>query len=882
MNDRLLLLDGHSLAFRSFFAIPAENFHTAQGQYTNAIHGFLSTLIKLYSEEHPTHVAVAFDLPGGTFRTREYAEYKAGRAETPAEFQGQIGLIKEALDALGIAWVTKDQIEADDIIATLATRGRDAGMEVVISSGDKDAYQLVGEGVTLLYPIPRGEMRRMDEAGVVKQTGVTPTQYPDMSALVGEKADNLPGVPKVGPKTAKKWIDAYGDLDGILSHADEITGKVGESLREHADLARRNRKLNELLRNADLDVELADLVPGGLDREAVHQLFDTLEFNRLRDRVFSVFRADGEEDNTPNIDLEAVEIGPGELADFLSKHGSEPLGIIPGSPLGLGGSAAAAYLTDPNKEDLEALTSWLADKEHPKVVHGAKDAVRELARRFEAKVEGITCDTELAAYLLHPDQRDYELGDLVSRYTSMSLPQVEEGTLDLDLGGGGQGDAAGLRAAALVPLSQALMKELRERDEMELLTGLEMPLTRILRDMEDRGIAVDQQVFNSLFDNFDARVNHAAERAWEAAGYEMNLSSPKALQKVLFEDMGLPKTRATKTGYTTNAEALTDLAAKLAGREDAEAERGLEFLGQLLEHRDAIKLRQSVEGLRKAIGADGRIHTTFQQTVAGTGRLSSTNPNLQNIHARTEEGLKIREAFVPGEGFTSLLTADYSQIEMRLMAHQSGDAALIQAFIDGEDLHSYVASHVYGISPDEVTSAQRSKIKAMSYGLAYGLSAFGLSRQLRIDQREAQSLMDDYFQRFGAVRDYLDSVVAQARKDGYTSTLLGRRRYLPDLYASNHQRRQAAERMALNAPIQGSAADIIKIAMLRTEEALASGGFASQMLLQVHDELVLEVADGEEEAVTELVETQMGEAVELSVPLSVSVGIGPNWRAAAH
>lgn len=881
MNDRLLLLDGHSLAFRSFFAIPADNFHTAQGQYTNAIHGFLSTLVKLYSEEQPTHVAVAFDLPGGTFRTREYAEYKAGRAETPPEFSGQIDLIKEALDALGISWVTKDQIEADDIIATLATRGRDAGMDVIISSGDKDAYQLVDEGITLLYPIPRGDMRRMDIDGVVKQTGVTPTQYPDMAALVGEKADNLPGVPKVGPKTAKKWIDAYGDLEGILSHADEITGKVGESLREHADLARRNRKLNELLRDADLGVEIEDLVPSGLDREAVHQLFDTLEFNRLRDRVLGVFPGGDEEPAEQQVEIEATEISGG-LADFLKKVGDEPLGITPGPILGLGGAEVAAYLSEPTDSDLAALKDWLEDENRPKILHEAKEGVRELIRRYDAHPEGITCDTELAAYLLHPDQRDYDLADLVSRYTSMTLHQVEEGTLDIDLGGGGAGEAAAIRAAALVPLSRALMKELRERDEIDLLTGVEMPLTGILRDMEDRGIAVDREVFDTLFENFDARVNHAAERAWEAAGYQMNLSSPKALQKVLFEDMGLPKTRATKTGYTTNAEALTDLAAKLSGREDAEAERGLEFLGQLLEHRDAIKLRQSVEGLRKATGDDGRIHTTFQQTVAGTGRLSSTNPNLQNIHARTEAGLKIREAFVPGEGYESLLTADYSQIEMRLMAHQSGDAALIQAFIDGEDLHSYVASHVYRISPEEVTPAQRSKIKAMSYGLAYGLSAFGLSRQLRIEQREAQELMDDYFQRFGAVRDYLDSVVAQARKDGYTSTLLGRRRYLPDLYASNHQRRQAAERMALNAPIQGSAADIIKIAMLRTEEALREGGFSSRMLLQVHDELVLEVAAGEEEAVTDLVRTQMGEAVELSVPLSVSVGIGKNWRAAAH
>ncbi|WP_182169566.1 DNA polymerase I [Flaviflexus equikiangi] len=899
MNQRLLLLDGHSLAFRSFFALPKDAFRTDQGQYTNGIHGFVNTLLKLYADTKPTHVAVAFDLSGGTFRTKEYAAYKGGRADTPEEFKGQIPLIQEVLDALGITWLTLDQYEADDIIATLAERGVKEGMEVVVSSGDKDAYQLVNDRVTLLYPMPRSQMLEMTPEVVKERTGVTPDQYPDLAALVGEKADNLPGVPGVGAKTAQKWIAAYGSLDGIIEHADEIGGKVGASLRENIEQVKLNRKLNHLLRDMPLEVSFDELKPRGVNREAVHQLFDTLDFTSLRPRVLAelpLAEGDTEEAGESMDALEAVMAGPGDIARWLGGRSTQRLGLYilgSGEPargdVGLlaiadeSGQAIVADRADFSEEDEASFVSWIEDAEAPKVIHEAKAAWHAIKGAFNARLVGVDVDTELAAYILHPDQRTYDLADLVARHIGIALPDMEADELDLGLSvGGGAANGPGARAWALLPLATVLSGELAKRDSTELLNSLERPLMTVLARMEDRGIAADVAVLEELRSAFDARVTAAAEAAYAAIGHDVNLSSPKQLQGVLFDELGLPPTRKTKSGYTTNAEALTDLYAQLAFREDDTAVAGREFLGQLLEHRDAIKLKQSVEGLAKSVLSDGRIHTTFQQTVAATGRLSSTEPNLQNIHARTEEGQRIREAFVPGDGYESLMTVDYSQIEMRLMAHQSGDAALIQAFIDGEDLHSYVAGHVYGISPSAVTSAQRNKIKAMSYGLVYGLSAFGLSRQLRIDRSEAQQLMDDYFERFGAVKRYLDSIVAQARKDGYTSTILGRRRYLPDLTSDNRQRREAAERMALNAPIQGSAADIIKIAMLSVDEALTSGSLTSRVLLQVHDELVLEIAPGERDAVRELVETHMGSAVDLSVPLSVGVGVGANWRAAAH
>ncbi|MGJ9533137.1 DNA polymerase I [Actinotignum sp. GS-2025b] len=890
-DEKFLLVDGHSMAFRAFYALRAENFLTDRGQYTNAVYGFLSTLLKIIGDYHPDYIAVAFDLPGGTFRTRVYPDYKAGRAPTPVEFAGQIDVIKSVLDTCGISWLTYEDYEADDIIATLSRRAVDHGADVYIASGDKDSYQLVDEHTTVLYPMPRSAMQVLDPAGIEKKTGVRPERYADLAALVGEGADNIPGVPGVGPKTAAKWLANYGDLDSILARADDIGGKVGASLREHLDQVRQNRSLNTLVRDLPIGENLEEFRPRGVDREALHELFDTLDFDTLRGRVLSELPSrDGapQSDAPAGFTLAGLEITTSGVRAWLDQHADAPffgLDIAgPASP-GAGrveamaiGTAHAALLLDThtmNEEDTAQVRAWL-ESDAPKVVHGAKEAWHRV-RGQGAELRGVVRDTVLCAYLLYPDQRSYDLGDLALRH------------LGVDLGDGGmlpgldgQADPLAARAALLGPLSEKLLGELTQRGEDGALLDLEMDVARTLARMEDTGIAVDAPYLEKLRKDFDGRVEAAARLAYDAIGHKVNLSSPKQLQGVLFDELGLPTTRKTRSGYTTNAEALADLAVRIAPREDDKAVAGTQFLGALLEHRDAIKLRQSVEGLQRNTRADGKIHTTYQQAVAATGRLSSTDPNLQNIHARTAEGLQIRSAFIPSEGYAALMTADYSQIEMRIMASLSGDEALITAFIEGEDLHSSVASLVFGIPESEVSSQQRSRIKAMSYGLAYGLSAYGLSRQLHISAHDAQELMDSYFARFGKVRDYLDSLVVKAREDGYTQTLLGRRRYLPELRSTNRQLREASERMALNAPIQGSAADIIKIAMVAVVEALREAGLRSRVLLQVHDELVLEVAPGEHEAAEEIVRREMAGAAQLRVPLSVGVGYGPNWREAAH
>lgn len=894
-ESRFLLLDGHSLAFRAFFALRAENFRTQQGQYTNAVYGFCTTLLKLLADYTPQRVAVAFDLPGGTFRTREYSAYKGGRAATPPEFVGQIDVIKEVLDVLGIRWLTVEDYEADDIVATLARRAEELGDHVFVASGDKDSYQLVTEHCTVLYPMPRAEMQVLDPAGVKAKTGVSPTRYPDLAALVGEGADNLPGVPGVGPKTAVKWLEKYGDLSGILDHAADIGGKVGQSLRDNVDQVLLNRKLNRLVRDLPIGDDVEEFAIRGVDRERLHELFDTLDFTGLRTRVLHELPArDGTVGSTPNeVDVTQLSVDSGSVADWLASHTSECFGIAAtGTFAPARGNIDTFAIADGDgavwcgmrsalsPEDDDALAAWLSNEQIAKACHGAKELWHGFAGSGEFDVEGVRCDTVLAAYLLHPDQREYDFADLALRHLGVDIAaQQDEGTIP---GFDDRPEAVAVQAHIVVALSAALIEQLAEQGEDGALLSLELEVTRALARMENWGIAVEESYLEGLRATFDDQVAYAAGAAYAAIGHEVNLSSPKQLQGVLFDELGLPPTKKTKSGFTTNADALSELAARIAFREDQTARAGQEFLGALLRHRDAIKLRQAVEGLQRAVLSDGRIHTTYQQAVAATGRLSSTDPNLQNIHARTEEGRQIREAFIAGEGFEGLLTADYSQIEMRLMASLSGDTALIEAFNEGADLHTYVASRVFGISEGEVTSAQRSKIKAMSYGLAYGLSAFGLSRQLHIEVGEAQRLMNDYFSRFGKVRAYLDSLVEKARRDGYTQTMLGRRRYLPDLTSTNRQLREAAERMALNAPIQGSAADIIKLAMVDVCRDLADAGLTSRVLLQVHDELVVEVAPGERAAVEAIVRRDMAGAAHLAVPLSVGVGFGANWREAAH
>ncbi|MFI6268930.1 DNA polymerase I [Micromonospora zamorensis] len=895
-TPRLLLVDGHSMAYRAFFALPVENFSTTTGQPTNAVYGFTSMLINVLRDEQPTHIVVAFDVSRHSFRTDKYAEYKAGRSETPTDFKGQVSLVKEVLAALQIPVVEKEGFEADDVIATLACQARDQGMTVLISSGDRDAFQLVDDQITVLYPRKGvSDLARMDPAAIEAKYGVPPQQYRDLAALVGETSDNLPGIPGVGPKTAAKWITTYGGVEGVIARADEIKGKAGDSLRERLADVIRNYEINCLVSDLELPLRPEDARWAGWDREAVHQVFDTLEFRILRDRLYQYLEA-VEPEAESGFDLTGeVLTEPGALAGWLTTHAptGTPVGLavkldtgpnrrhtasITGLALATAGGAAA--WVDPaglDPTDEGALAGWLADAQRPKVLHDSKPAVLACAAHGW-QLAGIVRDTQIAAYLARPDQRSYDLTDLALRYLHRELrvDVPESGQLTLD-GLGDEGVVEQnlmLQARATLDLADAIDAELSRDGEQSarLMAGVELPLMRVLATMESTGIAADNDYLHELEAHFAGEVKTAAQNAYAEIGREFNLGSPKQLQEILFTELGLPKTKKIKTGYTTDADALQWLY----------AQQPHPVLAHLLRHRDVAKLKSTVDGLLKSVSDDGRIHTTFNQTVAATGRLSSTEPNLQNIPIRTEEGRRIRRAFVVGEGYECLLTADYSQIEMRIMAHLSSDDALIDAFNSGADFHAATASSVFGVPLDQVTPDQRRKIKAMNYGLAYGLSAFGLSQQLGINTEEARGLMENYFAGFGGVRDYLHQVVARARQDGYTSTILGRRRYLPDLVSDNRQRRDIAERMALNAPIQGSAADIIKVAMLHVDTALREAGLRSRMLLQVHDELVFEVAPGEREALEALVRHEMGGAYPLSVPLEVSVGEGRDWNSADH
>ncbi|MDC4233257.1 DNA polymerase I [Actinomyces sp. B33] len=902
VSETLLIIDGHSMAFRAFYALPAENFTTSTGQCTNAVYGFTTMLIRLLETERPTHVAAAFDVSRHSFRTDEYPEYKGTRDATPEEFIGQVELIRQVLDAMGIVSLTKDGYEADDILATLAHRGARAGQRVLVVSGDRDSFQTVTDSVTVLYPgTGPGDLRRMTPEAVEAKYGVVPSRYPEVAALVGEASDNLPGVPGVGPKTAAQWIAAFDGLDNLLSRADEVRGKRGEALRAHIDDVRRNRRLNRLVTDLDVGVGIDDLRRRPTDVAAVDALFDALEFSSLRSRVRGAAQIGLEEDEAgasagPAVSSDEVDLvvadSDTDLAAWAS-DGFEALWIDGVGRAGRAridllalGAAGRALVVDPSlltPEQESALAGLLA--ETAVTVHDSKGCAHALAAHgWGAPTIGF--DVQLGAYLARPDQRSYEIADLVRRYLGEDLdaPRTDgdsDALFDLDAPETGPTPTqlrAGRIATLLMPVRAAVESELAASEELELLLAVEQPVARTLARMEGIGIAVDSAVLDALSDELGADVEAARDAAYAALGHEVNLSSPKQLQHVLFEELGLPTTKRTKTGYTTNAEALEGLWIATSARGGA----GHEFLGHLLAHRDRIKLKQMVETLRGAVMDDGRIRTTFSQVAAATGRLASSDPNLQNIPARSPDGMRIREAFVAGPGFEALMSVDYSQIEMRIMAHLSRDAGLIEAFDTGEDLHRTMAAMVFDTPLDAVTGEQRSRIKATSYGLAYGLSAFGLSRQLSIPVPEASALRDRYFERFGGVRDYLESLVEGARRDGYTQTMLGRRRYLPDLRSDNRQRREMAERAALNAPIQGSAADIIKIAMVDVVEALDAAGLSSRVLVQIHDELLVEVAPGEREEVERIVRAKMASPIPLDVPLDVAVGVGRSWKDAAH
>ena len=904
VTKTLLAVDGHSMAYRAFFALPVESFTTSSGQATNAIYGFVNTLVRMIEADKPTHLVVAFDLPDGSFRNREYPEYKAGRAETPEDFKGQVSVIRELLSAMGIVTITKEDFEADDILATLARSGAEQGYHVLVASGDRDMFQVVSDRVTLIYPgRSAADLKYMDPAAVRERSGVEPARYPEVAALVGEDADNLSGVPGVGLKTAAGWLNKFDGLTNLIEHADQIGGKRGQALRDHIGDVERNRNLNALVDDLDLPVELGQLESRGVDREALDRLFDTLDFTRLRDRVYAALAkgpashpgelaaeqpgsvqpaADSE------VDLIAVADENTDFATFFAAHEGEQTSLAyngSGRParadltefaLVSGGECLAvdAQTLLPTQE---AQLSALLPRVRDLVVFGGKAAEHAFASRGW-RLPRPAFDAELAAYLVKPERRASGVSDLAVEYLGTSLTtEPSDALFELaDPGEEGQAPRWATRLAEFAltvgNLREPLQRQLDDAQMGNLLTLMEIPVSAVLADLEALGIAVDSVVLGELAGELSSEAARAEQDAFAAIGGPVNLGSPKQLQVVLFDQLQMPKTRKTKTGYTTNAEALVELYAKTEHP----------FLEALLRHRDYTKLAQTVTSLQSEVTPDGRIHTTFSQTVAATGRLSSSDPNLQNIPVRSETGMRIRGAFVAGTGFVDLMSVDYSQIEMRIMAHLSGDQALIDAFNSGEDLHRTMAAMVFGVPVEEVTGELRSRIKATSYGLAYGLSPYGLSRQLGVPVDEAKTLHARYFERFAGIGRYLAEVVETARETGYTETMFGRRRYFPQLRSSNRRVRDMAERAALNAPIQGSAADIIKMAMIEVHRRLTEQGFASRVVLQVHDELLLEIAPGERGEVEQLVREAMAQPVQMSVPLDVAVGVGPSWQAAAH
>jgi len=861
MTKRLLLIDGHSMAYRAFYALPAENFTTAQGQHTNAIYGFATMLLSLLTSEKPTHVAVAFDVSRKTFRSEIFPEYKANRAKTPDEFRSQMSYLHELVTAFGIMTFEVEGFEADDIIATIAKQAERENTEVFICTGDRDSFQLVNEKTTVLYP-KRGvsDLTRMTPDVVQEKYGMSPEQYPDFAALRGDPSDNLPSVPGVGEKTAAKWIVEYGSLHELIANIDKLGGKVGQSLRDSVNDVIRNRELTQLVANVPLDLSIDALAWNGVDENKTNPLFEKLEFKTLKDRMKPILLKGSVKNVEPEFELFATEIVEGALTpEEASAKISQHVGDISIS-FQLVDEKLHSYAIALTPDDVflvhsSTMGNWAFDPKVSKIAHDAKSLARTNG------LTGICFDTSLAAYLVNPGVRSQELKDIQERWGDGSAINVSTPEQELLTS-----------ARAMFTLRDSLTRELKERSLWELFMSMELPVADLLARMESIGIAVNKKGLAELAAFFEGEVSRETKAAHNAVGHEFNVASPKQLQVVLFDELGLPKTKKIKTGYTTDAESLDWLHKK----------SGHPVLTSLLRIRETKKLGTTVEGLIAEIARDGRIHTHFQQTVAATGRLSSTGPNLQNIPVRTEEGRKIRDCFTVGKGYVALLTADYSQIEMRIMAHLSHDEKLLAAFASGEDLHATVAGLVFGVKAAEVDPEMRRQMKAMSYGLAYGLSSYGLAIQLDISPPAAQQLMDTYFERFGGIRDYLRDVVGEARKVGYTETIMGRRRYLPDLLHDNRQRREVAERMALNAPIQGSAADIIKMAMLNVQSAIEKEKLNSRLLLQIHDELILEVVAGEEEKIVEMVRREMGAAYPLKAPLDVNAGLGLTWHEAGH
>jgi DNA polymerase-1 len=887
---KIMLIDGNSLTYRAFFALPTD-LTTAGGQVTNAVFGFTSMLINLVRDHQPDRTVVTFDRPEPTFRHEAVATYKANRAEAPDILRQQMGLVRQVVEVLGLPIVDKAGFEADDVIATLATWARDAGDDVIIVTGDRDSYQLVEDPhVTVLYN-KRGvsDYALYDEAGILERTGVPPSLYVPYAALRGDPSDNLPGVPGVGEKTAAKLISAYGGLDGIFAHVDDQTPKLRQNLMEHEGQARSNAEMMVLVRDVELGVTPEDLVRGPVDPEAVQQLFDFLEFHTLYERLGGAFGPDLAPEVKPVGVLEAEVVesdSPAEMAAALNSLGAGS-GVLAVAAawegaddgrhdlvgLALVGEAAmgevfwvpTAGVDDPGVA--AALAELVGPGGRPLATHAAKGLMRALLGRG-IDVRTLELDTALAAYLLDPAESRYVLDDLLARYAQRRLPDGDsapEGQLDFTNDGVSQSLETARRALAVDALVAPLVGALEAQGLRDLHDDIEVPLVRVLARMEAVGIGVDVDRLRALNEQMATECESLTKQIWADAGQEFNVNSTPQLRSVLFDTLGLTPQKKTKTGFSTDASSLE----KLLGEHP--------IIEHLLRYREVEKLRSTYgEGLLAEVGPDGRIHATFHQTVARTGRLSSDAPNLHNIPVRSEVGRGFRAAFVPAPGY-EFLVADYNQIELRCIAHLAEDPGLIAAFESGTDIHTETAARVFGVTHAEVTSEQRAKAKMVSYGLAYGMEAYGLAQRLSIPTPEAQAILDAYFEAFPAVRAYMEQTVAEARERGYTETLFGRRRQIPELSSSNFRIRQAGERQAMNAGIQGLAADIFKVALVRLDRSLESGSFDSRVILQVHDEVILEVPPEHHDAVVAVTLDAMSGAFDLRVPLEVNLSSGASW-----
>ncbi len=882
MTERpsILLLDGHSLAYRAFYALP-DTLRTQSGALTNAVYGFTSMLIRLLADRRPDAIAVAFDVGRDVQRTEAVPDYKANRAAPPDEFRPQVDMIREVLRVLEIPIVEVPGIEADDVLATIATRAAADGMHAWIVTGDRDAMQLADDHVTVLYTL-RGisDVAEMDPPAVLERFGVPPDRYVDLAALRGDTSDNLPGVPGVGDKTAAKLIDEWGDVDGVYEHLDEIGGKkVPAMLAEHEARVRTNVEVMRLRRDVELPVDLADLRQGAIEADAVRELFATFEFRALYDRLVQEVLGEVEESTSTGFvaDPQRLEAGglaawlegmEGPVAVLVSASGRPPRVEL--SAIALAGADRAPVATDAaalTDDDRAAVSSLLADASRPKVTHDLK-LLHHVARTMGWTLDGVVLDTEIGAYLVNPEQRTFDLERLVLQHLQRSIEtDAPSGADQLSLAVDDDWPRRALRAQAALELAETLGSVLDERGQRALADTIEMPLVAVLARMEHTGVAVDLGVLDGLRTRLVERVGQLESEIHDHAGRTFNPGSGPQLQQVLFEELELPRTRRIKTGWSTDAQALGTL-------------RGQHpIIEAILEWRELTKLLSTyIDALPPLVDhTTGRVHTTLSQTVAATGRLASSHPNLQNIPVRREEGREIRRAFVPGDGFSQFLVADYSQIELRILAHLSGDPGLLDAFASREDIHATTAAKVFDLPLEAVDGALRDRAKAVNYGLAYGLTSYGLGQQLGIAPDEAQEIVDAYFERFPKVREFLDQAVVDATRDGYTTTLFGRRRYLPDLTSTDRNRRQMAERMALNAPIQGTAADVIKLAMIQLQQRLDEQGMATRLLLQVHDEVILEVPDDELDVVEQVVVDTLAGVADLAVELEIDTAFGATW-----